>query len=209
VPSTTTDPDTRTRLLRAAAHLYARKGIDGVRNHEIHTLAGQRNESAIHYHFGGRWKVVAAILDENELAAAPVVEAHRDALQTPEAVVAFLIDRLSIGLGSPEGRDWLRIVSELMARFSEQATPFSQGSSGGVEEIADRLCRQVAGVPKTVVRRRAIAMVRFMTARMAERARQIDEGVPGELLGEAQFLDELASMSLGIVTAPTWKRPRR
>lgn len=206
---TAIDLDTRTRLLRAAAHLFARNGIDGVRNHQIHTLAGQRNESAIHYHFGGRWNVVAAILEENELVAAPVVEAHRDALRTPAEVVAFLVDRLAVGLTSPEGRDWLRIVSELMSRFSAEGRDMTRAPTRGIEEIAERLCTQVEGLPRPVVRRRAIAMVRFMTAQMAERARQIDEDVAIRPVREGQFLDELAAMSLGIVLAPRWSGPRR
>ena len=45
--------DTRDRLLRAAEYLFARSGID-VPIREIHERAGQRNASALHYHFGGR-----------------------------------------------------------------------------------------------------------------------------------------------------------
>ena len=192
--------DTRTRLLRAAGHLFARKGIDAVRNHEIHELAGQRNESAIHYHFGNRWNIVVAILEENELAAAPLIEAANPGLKTPEAVVAFLVDRLAIGLGSPEGRDWLRIVAELMSRFSDDRSQASVGRSDQLLSVADRLCEQMTDLPKRVVRRRAVALVRFMTVQMADRARDIDDGV--SVSSEREFLEELVSMSLGLLSAP-------
>src|SRR5262249_2581823 len=44
----------RERLLRAGERLFAERGIDGVTVREINQLAGQRNSSALHYHFGSR-----------------------------------------------------------------------------------------------------------------------------------------------------------
>ena len=46
--------ETRRRLVLAAADLFAERGVDGVGSQEILERAGQRNESAIHYHFGSR-----------------------------------------------------------------------------------------------------------------------------------------------------------
>ena len=46
--------ETRARLLRAGERLFAERGIHQVRLREINALAGQRNSSALHYHFGDR-----------------------------------------------------------------------------------------------------------------------------------------------------------
>ncbi len=54
--------DTKDRLLDAAQRLFARDGVQGARIREINELAGQRNPSALHYHFGSRMAVVEAIL---------------------------------------------------------------------------------------------------------------------------------------------------
>ena len=46
--------DTRERLLTTAQQLFAREGIYQVQLKRIVERAGQRNASALHYHFGDR-----------------------------------------------------------------------------------------------------------------------------------------------------------
>src|SRR3954467_14037445 len=58
---------TRDKLLRAALHLFARQGLD-VPLRDINEFAGQRNASALHYHFGGRPELVQAIIDRYRLS---------------------------------------------------------------------------------------------------------------------------------------------
>ena len=58
---------TRDKLLRAALHLFARQGLD-VPLRDINELAGQRNASALHYHFGGRPELLTAIIDRYRLS---------------------------------------------------------------------------------------------------------------------------------------------
>ena len=58
---------TSDKLLRAALHLFARQGLD-VPLRDINELAGQRNASALHYHFGGRTELVQAIIDRYRLS---------------------------------------------------------------------------------------------------------------------------------------------
>ena len=67
---------TRERLLRAGERLFAERGIDGVRVREINQLAGQRNSSALHYHFGSR----DGLLDEIKLSHRTPIEARRIAM---------------------------------------------------------------------------------------------------------------------------------
>ena len=54
--------DTRTRLILAAERLFGDRGIHGVTLKEINAAAGQRNESALHYHFGSKNALIDAIL---------------------------------------------------------------------------------------------------------------------------------------------------
>ncbi len=53
---------TREKLIAAAERLMANHGIDGVDLREIHAAAGQRNRSAIAYHFGDREGLVVPVL---------------------------------------------------------------------------------------------------------------------------------------------------
>ena len=54
--------DTRLRLIIAAEKLFGDKGIHAVTLKEINGAAGQRNESALHYHFGSKTALVESIL---------------------------------------------------------------------------------------------------------------------------------------------------
>lgn len=55
--------DTRLALTLAAERIFSEEGISNTSLRRITQAAGQRNESAIHYHFGSREGVVQAILD--------------------------------------------------------------------------------------------------------------------------------------------------
>ncbi|MFS3127552.1 TetR/AcrR family transcriptional regulator [Nocardioides sp. Bht2] len=48
------DTGPKDALVDAAERLFAEHGLDGVSMREIAKAAGQRNNSAVHYHFGGR-----------------------------------------------------------------------------------------------------------------------------------------------------------
>lgn len=194
------DPDTRTRLLRAAAFLFARKGIHGVRNHEIHTLAGQRNESALHYYFGNRRNLVLAVVEEHDVFAGQSADAIPG--DSADAVLVHLIESLASGLRTPEGRNWLRIISELMARFGDQGQIIE--GSDRARSLATRLSSLVP-LPEPVVHRRTIAMLRFLTAQMAERASLLEVG-PQPEVDEDEFVDELANMSFAMLTAARGRR---
>ena len=58
---------TRDTLLRAAEHLFARRGFD-VPVHDIHARAGQRNASALHYHFGDLDGLTSAVFERHALS---------------------------------------------------------------------------------------------------------------------------------------------
>ena len=54
--------DTRTKILRVAAHLFAQKGFSGTSVRDIVSAAGE-NVSAINYHFGSKQKLYQATLE--------------------------------------------------------------------------------------------------------------------------------------------------
>lgn len=110
---------TRSALLEAAASLFAEHGPENVSLNEITRAAGQRNASALQYHFGGRDGLLRAIL-QPRLAA---VDARRavilDELEEQGAVDAeglarALVEPLAAELEAEEGRAYLRIMAQLM-----------------------------------------------------------------------------------------------
>src|SRR5881394_607948 len=54
---------TRIRILEAAEQLFAEFGIEGVSLRQIAAAAGQRNTSAVAYHFGSKAGLVAALYE--------------------------------------------------------------------------------------------------------------------------------------------------
>ena len=64
------------KMLRVAERLIAEKGIDGVSSRELAREAGQKNHSAVNYHFGSFDGLVNAIIDER----AGNINAQRESL---------------------------------------------------------------------------------------------------------------------------------
>jgi len=114
--------ETRERLLAEARRLFATQGVFQTTSREIVEAAGQRNVSALTYHFGSRDGVLAAIL----LGFDQVLDAERgellarigEAASTRELVAALLVP-YARPLATVEGREYLRIVAQLTERFPE------------------------------------------------------------------------------------------
>ncbi|GAA2271937.1 hypothetical protein GCM10010149_12250 [Nonomuraea roseoviolacea subsp. roseoviolacea] len=68
----------RRLIMRAAERLYATRGLAGVSIRQIGEAAGQRNNSAVQYHFAGRDALIEAVLAEHAAA----IERHRLAMMT-------------------------------------------------------------------------------------------------------------------------------
>ena len=56
---------TRQAIIDAAEVLFAREDPDAVTVATITKEAGQRNQAAVHYHFGGRDGLLSAIVDQH------------------------------------------------------------------------------------------------------------------------------------------------
>jgi AcrR family transcriptional regulator len=111
----------REALIEAARALFAERGIEGISIRELGRAAAQRNNNAVQYHFGDREALVlaviaphnesvgarrAALLDQLEVGgAAPSIRSIAGALVRPSAAM----------LEDSAGRDYLRIVAELIA----------------------------------------------------------------------------------------------
>ncbi|MEV0902222.1 TetR family transcriptional regulator [Actinoplanes sp. NPDC049802] len=84
---------TRARILEAAERLFAEHGVFAVSSRQISEAAGQGNNAAVGYHFGGKTELVRAIV-------------RRHARQTEE-IRERLLDRHG---GSDALRDWVTCV---------------------------------------------------------------------------------------------------
>ncbi len=197
---------TRDKLLRAALHLFARQGLD-VPLRDINELAGQRNASALHYHFGGRPELVRAIIDRYRLSdeelAAIEAELHSGPHDVRD-VVEGLVDRSCAWLATPDGRDYIRVVFQFVIRLPlrqqllEGTEPPSLAS---VRAQADLIHEALPDLPAHIVRERAVASFDLVLLQVAERARIIDDEEGLGLLAEDEWKVNLVDMATGLLTA--------
>src|SRR5213593_2005157 len=109
---------TRAKLIAAAEHLFARRGLD-VPIRDIHALAGQRNASALQYHFGDRNGLLVAILHKHALTDDEIESVQKEFAAhhpDPQLVVEAVVRRFRSNLATSEGRDWVRVTSQVMLR---------------------------------------------------------------------------------------------
>ncbi len=193
---------TAVRLLDVAEHLMARSGIQGVTTREIVEAAGQRNVSAVHYHFGSRQNLLLEVLRRR---GAPVDEA-RGALRASfgvgpplRSLVAALVVPYSALMESESGRSYLRIVGQLRGRFAAWRTESDAVTTGHMARIFDEIEAGLAA-PPAVTQERIIAMMILLTGACAERARRIDDGGLEPLEHEA-FVENLTAMCTAVLLA--------
>ena len=199
---------TREKLIRAAEYLFARHGFD-VPIRDIQDRAGQRNATALQYHFGGKRELVWAIIERHTLPA-DELQVVRDDLASkqddPRALVEAIVRRLSASLATEDGRDYSRMMFQLVTQ-----APVRQSMVEGVdtpqlisvpyESALIRAC--VPGLPERLVQERAVAGLAFILLQVADRARVIDDNESKGLIDEDDFIANLVDMTTALLTAPT------
>jgi AcrR family transcriptional regulator len=200
--------ETREKLLRAAEHLFARHGLD-VPIREIHAMAGQKNASAIQYHFGSKEELVQAIIErhaptpEDMVGVRADLESRRD---DPRSFVAAIVRRLAAYLATEDSRDYVRFSFHLMQETSMRAV-LAAGSEhhsmAAVYAETDLVRAMFPALPERLVRERAVAGISFIALEVAERARLIDDASTEGVLDEEEFIANLVDMATAILTAPS------
>lgn len=198
----------REQLLRAGERLFARDGIHRVKLREINDLAGQRNPSAVHYHFGTREGLVEAILSSHQESIEREIDAGLDRLEASgrpvslRDIVATVVHPLVGKLRTESGRDFLRIIPQVIPTLSANlrrgvaapATPQSR-------RVLELLRAHWGDLPEAVQRERQIAYILMLTAMLADRAHQVASGWELTLDDEA-FERHVLDMVAGALGAP-------
>jgi len=199
--------DTRERLLRSAEHVFARSGIDAPIR-EIHLHAGQRNASAVQYHFGSKQELVREIIARHAITPEErsVIQADlKSRRDDPRGLVDAMVRRMVGYLHDESDRDFVRIAFQLLIR-----SPIRRDVTEGVERPdlvsfdaeLDMLHSALPELSERVLTERAVAGVTFVTLQVAERARVIDDEPGGPILDEEEFVTNLVDMTAGLLTAP-------
>jgi AcrR family transcriptional regulator len=199
---------TRDKLIDAAARLFAERGIESVSLAEIVRASGQRNTSAVQYHFGGRDDLLLAILERY----VPVIRARRLELLTvaesdgsgargaAEAIVRPVTELAQRGWRE---RAYLQIGSELTGTLDRAPRAIRNvlRETAGFEAMA-MLATRCPPLPDEIWAERSRLMYPFIGRAAADRARSLDQRGTREVLPDDRFVENLVDMLLGAMTAP-------
>lgn len=196
-------PDARELILLAGERTIAERGPDAALR-DIAVAAGQRNNSAVHYHFGSRDGLIAAIIERHQ----PALESRRtellaehEAAGAPDSVAALvaILVRPMFDVPYAEG-------STHYARFLEQARAHPAVTGPNLHEkrwaatrvLVARLYRAMPDSTPAQRRYRLQAMTTVMFALLADYERQ-DLPTAAE---RADARDSIIAMIVGLLTEP-------
>jgi AcrR family transcriptional regulator len=209
---------TRERLLDAAERLWGDRGLEGVSLQEIRLAAGQRNSSALQFHFGDRDGLRLALAQRHipRLAAMQQELYQRLVERGRENDLAGLVEVLVRPIAEyvrrgPSERAWLKIAAADLGRpeialedLVDHATPLAVHVGATIHSQLSTVIRpEVAGD-------RILSIVIACHHLCADRAR-LDDSPPGAVrrpsLSFEVWLDNLLDMAVAAMTAPH-RRPR-
>ena len=202
--------------MRAAEKLIAEKGIENVTIRQIVAAAGQKNESALQYHFKSLPGLIEALRNERDaqvqarrasmladmLAADPAPSLR----QLCEIMVRPMFD---LAGRKPEFRRYVQAFSHEII-FAETSALATVGSRGGGNESGQQpgalLRARMPLLDEAGYRRRMEAALRLAAASMSHQARQKNafRGLPAEL-----FFHSLIDALVGLLEAPESEETKR
>jgi AcrR family transcriptional regulator len=196
-------------LLLTAERLYAERGLDGVSMREIAREAEQKNNSALHYHFGSKEALLDAII---RLRMREVDALRNDYLDECEvqgrtdlrAAVEALVRPLARGLLSARPNHYNRFLAaaqihpdiDLTAHASEEA-------QRGFRRVYAKLEQALPQLPPAVLRQRYLTGIALITFSLADferiKARKVRESRGFDI---SRAIENLIDMIAGALAAP-------
>ena len=188
--------DTKTRLLNHAEKMFAEDGVFAVTNRQITEAAGQKNESALDYHFGTRNELIIALLSRRGSELDTIrgeLLAHHDDNPTTRELLQLLVEVYASCLHSENGRAYLRIVDQLRGWMTDWSST-SSFEDAHLKYILDLLQKETDS-------QRLLAMMMLMTAMTASRAQLVSDGreLPNT---HEQYIETLTDMLTGVLLGP-------
>ncbi|GAB2810711.1 TetR/AcrR family transcriptional regulator [Lentzea nigeriaca] len=199
--------DARERIIVAAERLIAEHGVE-VPLRDIATAAGQRNNSAVQYHFGGRDGLIDAVaqhriadLEQHRLELLAQSEATGEAQDVRALVSALVVPMLTVPYehGATHYARFLDRVRTHPALAAD--TNLDRAGRAAVRLIITRLDRALRDLPTEVRRRRLRVLPTVLFALLADRER-------AEPTADPHAAAELVDLVVGMLTAPVSVGPR-
>lgn len=212
--------NTYVQLIEAAERLFGQRGLDGVTLKEITRAAGQRNESALHYHFGSKRKLVQAIfayrgerIDRRRVAL--LDELERDGkLDDLRAVIEATMRPVAEQMRQPDGHSFILFAAQIA---NDPASDIPAGAAHsplqGIQRANDLLGAILGDLPPDILRLRLRALIELTFSTFSTwlrtqsgNAHQAVRHTPeAHALFVSNFIDSLAAM-MSAPLSPQTKR---
>ncbi|WP_417516840.1 TetR/AcrR family transcriptional regulator [Minwuia sp.] len=203
--------ETRLALILAAERIFAEEGISNTSLRRINQVAGQRNESAIHYYFGSREGVVAAILEHR---TGPINTARVDMIRSAterrgdlpldsrdiaEALVRPLTEHLRANKGDTY---YLRFQSMLWLDRPIWKQFERDERAEGLKLGLDALLRSKPFLPETLVKHRYGLALQMVANSLSRVERSLSEACDWQL-AELEFLNLIDAVEAIFEASPS------
>lgn len=202
----TRERGTREVLLDTAERLFGQHGLEGVSLSRITREAGQRNASALHYHFGSKTDLLKALLARRMEG----INARRHAMlelvdesdrtsalrRVAEALVIPFAEQVDQG-----GRHYVRLVAQLHGDPRTRTFRLTRGvHDSAIRETAELVPRLLPDIPREIVRQRLLLVTSLIIHAVAEQERAMAEGSPRNVM--PLFVGNLVDVIQAMLLAP-------
>ncbi len=193
--------DTKARLLDHAEKMFAEDGVFAVTNRQITEAAGQKNESALNYHFGTRNELIITLLTRRGMKLDQIrgeLLAHLGDNPTTRELVQLLVEVYASCLHTKSGCDYLRIVDQLRGWMAD----WEFISSLEDDDINEHLKSILGLLQKETDSQRVLGMIMLMTALTASRAQLVSDNrqLPNS---HTEYVEALTDMLTGVLLGPS------
>jgi AcrR family transcriptional regulator len=198
-------------LIDAAERLFAEFGIEAVSNRQIALAAGQRNQSAIRYHFGTKDALVRALLqsrvseiNQRRTAFLAAMEEPGRSLELRGLISAIAVPLAEKVASGPQGSNFVRFLAHLFSDRRRRDLWLTEGEEASLLRRIYWEIRVLAPeMPEALWNERLRIMIGGIIHGLADRERlqAQQQRVPRSLNNDA-FLSNLIDAGIAIVTAP-------
>jgi AcrR family transcriptional regulator len=199
-------------LLRAAERLFAAHGVDSVSLRQIAASAGQKNHSAVLYHFGDKRELINALLDRHSgplqaawLTMLDHVDAEgRDSL---EELVGMFVRPLVQKLDDPDGGvEYLLIVAQLVHSATFPIIDFPAVNAPGIVALIRRLANHAGPMPPSIFPLRMMRVATLLYGSIALYHRSVSNGAA---IDRDEFVSDLVASLVALIAHPAQLRQDR
>lgn len=171
---------TKNQIKAAAQMLFARQAIDGVTVQQIVTAAGQRNNAALHYHFGSKEELIrqlvvdgAQVLEDRRQSMLQEIDARGGPSSIREIILILVMPVVELS-NDERWNGYIRFTSNLQASDPEKLRSAlnNRWNAGYVRCFA--YLKQMLPLPAEIVEQRLSIFTIYANAILSAREAAIE-----------------------------------